>query len=43
MLETIELKDDLIKMIRTKEIKIAVLGLGYFGLPNAALFASVRF
>jgi UDP-N-acetyl-D-mannosaminuronic acid dehydrogenase len=42
-LKTIELKDELINKIQSREAKIAVIGLGYVGLPTAAVFASLGF
>jgi UDP-N-acetyl-D-mannosaminuronic acid dehydrogenase len=37
------LVEELIKMINQKEAKIAIIGLGYVGLPTAALFANLGF
>ena len=42
-MKTIELKDELINKIQSREAKIAVMGLGYVGLPTAAVFASLGF
>ncbi len=38
-----ELKTGLIEKIATKQAKIAVVGLGYVGLPTAAMFANLGF
>lgn len=36
-------KEELIKKIRRREAKIAVIGLGHVGLPTAAIFANAGF
>ena len=36
-------KEDLIKKLKNKEAKIAILGLGYVGLPLAVVFAEAGF
>ena len=42
-MKTIELKDELLSKIRTREAKIVVMGLGYVGLPTAVVFAGLGF
>jgi UDP-N-acetyl-D-glucosamine dehydrogenase len=37
------IKEDLIKKLRNKEAKVAILGLGYVGLPLAVVFAEAGF
>src|SRR5262245_37590444 len=37
------IKEDLIKKLKTKEARVAVLGLGYVGLPLAVVFAEAGF
>ncbi|HEU0297349.1 MAG TPA: nucleotide sugar dehydrogenase [Anaerolineales bacterium] len=37
------IKEDLIKRLRNKEAKVAILGLGYVGLPLAVVFAEAGF
>jgi UDP-N-acetyl-D-glucosamine dehydrogenase len=37
------IKEDLIKKLQNKEAKVAVLGLGYVGLPLAVVFAEAGF
>jgi UDP-N-acetyl-D-mannosaminuronic acid dehydrogenase len=42
-LNTIGFKNELINKIQSREAKIAVMGLGYVGLPTATVFASIGF
>ena len=37
------IKEDLIKKLRNKEARVAILGLGYVGLPLAVVFAKAGF
>jgi UDP-N-acetyl-D-glucosamine dehydrogenase len=37
------IKEDLIKKLKNKEAKVAILGLGYVGLPLAVVFAEAGF
>ena len=37
------IKEDLIKKLRNREARVAILGLGYVGLPLAVVFAKAGF
>src|SRR5215510_859680 len=37
------IKEDLIKKLKNKEARVAILGLGYVGLPLAVVFAEAGF
>jgi len=37
------MKEELVEMIRTRQARIAVIGLGHIGLPSASLFADAGF
>lgn len=41
--ERMSIKDDLIQKLKNKNVRVAILGLGYVGLPLAVVFAEAGF